>query len=52
MAESIGRALGLDPDKVPPELARNMQTLREQISARKPPPLEESRIPATGEWEE
>jgi hypothetical protein len=48
LGESMGRALGFDPSKVPADLANRLQTLREQVSSREPPPLEESRVPATG----
>jgi hypothetical protein len=49
VAETMGRALSLDPDKVPSAFADSLRTLREQLTGRKPPPLEESRVPPTGE---
>jgi hypothetical protein len=48
LGESMGRALGFDPSKVPTDLPNRLQTLREQVSGREPPPLEESRVPPTG----
>jgi hypothetical protein len=47
LAEPMGRALGLEPSKVPGDFASMLQTLREQVS-REPPPLDESRVRATG----
>jgi hypothetical protein len=49
--ESLGRALGMDPDKVPADLRENLRLLREQMTSREPPPLEESQVPPTGEHE-
>jgi len=49
VAESMGRALGIDPDKVPANIENNLKTLREQLSRREPPALEHSRVPPTGE---
>jgi hypothetical protein len=49
LAESIGRALGLEADKVSGELADRIHALREQLTSHEPPPLEESRTPRTGE---
>lgn len=47
--ETMGRALGLDPEKVPAAFTDSLRTIREQLTGRKPPPLEESRVPPTGE---
>jgi hypothetical protein len=51
LAEPMRGALGLDPSKVPEDLANRMQMLREQLSklsSEEPPPLEESQVPPTG----
>jgi hypothetical protein len=49
VAEIMGRALGLDSEKVPAAFTDNLRMLREQLTGREPPPLEESRVPPTGE---
>jgi hypothetical protein len=49
MAESIGRVLGLDSDKMPADLVDSLKILREQLTSREPPPLEESQVPPSGE---
>jgi hypothetical protein len=49
VTESIGRTLGLESDKVPAAFTDSMRMLREQLTGRQPPPLEESRVPPTGE---
>jgi hypothetical protein len=48
LAEPMGRSLGLDSSKVPADLAIRLQMLREQVSSRKPSPLDESRVPSAG----
>jgi hypothetical protein len=50
LAEPMKGALGLDPSKVPADLANSLQMLHEQLSKlsrEEPPPLEESRVPPT-----
>jgi hypothetical protein len=50
LAEAMGGAPGLDPSKVPADLANRMQMLHERLrklSSEEPPPLEESRVPPT-----
>lgn len=37
--------LGLTSDKIPAEVSDSMRRLREDLSDRKPPPLEESHVP-------
>lgn len=49
MLASMGRALGLEPDKIPADLINSLNTLREQLASREPPPLDESRVPRPGE---
>jgi len=49
VTESMGRALGLESDKVPVAFADSLRMLREQLTGRQPPPLGESRVPPTGE---
>jgi hypothetical protein len=49
MAESLARALGFDPNKMPSDLVGSLKTMREQLTSRKPPPLEESQVPPS--WE-
>jgi hypothetical protein len=48
LAEPLKRALGLHEEKIPADLANTLQTLREQISDRKPSALDESRVPPSG----
>jgi hypothetical protein len=49
LAETMSRALGLDSEKVPAAFTESLRTIREQLTGREPPPLEESRVPPTGE---
>ena len=51
LAESMGRALGLDPDKLPADFVDSLKALREQLISREPPPLEESQVPSSEEEE-
>jgi hypothetical protein len=49
MVESMGRALGLESDKIPADLLNSLNTLREQLTSREPPALQEGRVPPSGE---
>jgi hypothetical protein len=50
-AESLGRAMGLSRGSVPVDVEDILRTSREQITGRKPPPLEESRAALLGDQE-
>ncbi|HSL45604.1 MAG TPA: hypothetical protein VK897_19370 [Anaerolineales bacterium] len=49
MVESLARASGFDPNKIPADLVNSLKALREQLTSREPPPLEESKVPPS--WE-
>jgi hypothetical protein len=49
VAETLGRAMGIDGERVPPDLAESVRSLADQVVTRQPGPLEDSRVPPTGE---
>lgn len=49
LSESIGRALGLDADKISGQFADDLQALGKQLLNNEPPPLGRMRIPPSGE---
>ena len=47
-AEPMMRTLGLDPDKIPPDLDSTLQKLLKGLSDRQPPALGTGRVPPSG----
>jgi hypothetical protein len=49
VAETLGRAMGIDAERVPPQLVESLRSLADQMVTREPGALEDSRVPPTGE---
>jgi hypothetical protein len=49
VAETLGRAIGIDAEKVPPDLVESLRSLADQVVTSEPGPIEDSRVPPSGE---